>query len=97
MKNLFLITAAALTYSCAAPASAQGNCGLTEDVHRTLEKDYGMSVTFQGVSDNVALIQIYSNEETKRWVAVATLPDGRSCILDGGPYYEHTGGVGESL
>ncbi|ORE90664.1 putative signal peptide protein [Stappia sp. 22II-S9-Z10] len=83
-----LTTAAALALMCAVPiggASAQTVCkGRAEMVTWLLSAAQGrQQQQVFGLNGAGAVLELYSNG-AGRWTAVASMPNGRSCVVDSG-------------
>lgn len=75
-----LILAALTVYVL--PASAEPVCTTHDSMIATLSEVYDETVRFRGLDNEGVVIEILSSRAT--WSMIATLPDGRTCLLTSG-------------
>ena len=73
---------------CAGQASAQAQCANTIDVYDFLAEQHGESRQSRGFAESGAFVEMFANLETGSWTALVTLPDGQSCVVASGMYFE---------
>ena len=90
MRTLLVLAALVAAFFMAAPASAQMfprtvriPCSGPDALPNLLARDYGETVTEQGIADG-ALVQLWRNPETGSWTILMVMPDGMVCALAGG-------------
>tara|TARA_R110000824_G_C15178374_1_gene673540 strand:- start:1025 stop:1378 length:354 start_codon:yes stop_codon:yes gene_type:complete len=90
VKDIIIIAAAILAVFifvlwCASPAQAQG-CSSVKEGSVKLEKNYGETPVFRGVSASGYMIVIFLNSDSGTWTAARIMPQNRMvmCPLDAG-------------
>jgi hypothetical protein len=69
-------------------AHATPPCGAHDDQVSSLGREFGEVLQIQALSGNGTLIEMFVNPRTKTWTAMATTPDGKSCLLDAGADFQ---------
>ena len=88
MKNLILTTCVFLT-ACVAPSYAQNrNCGTRENIIERLVEKYGEELFGAGLTHTRGLLEVYVSPETGTWTILMSFPNGQSCLLQAGEYWE---------
>lgn len=84
------ILAAALAVLFAWPAYGQ-QCLPRDAFVAIAARDYGEARTFVGlVADQSGFVEMYANADTGSWTLIVSTPDGQSCIVATGEYYDMT-------
>lgn len=75
--------------SAQAQTRAQVVCTTHADMARQLEERHGERRTAVAVSESGSLIEVFSRPDGKTWSVIATMADGRTCLLlSGRDWYE---------
>ena len=77
---LGVVTTGAATYKL--------NCAPRDRVVRHLAKTYAEKVIAIGLSDRGAVIELILSDDRKSWTIITTTPDGNSCQIAEGKYWE---------
>ncbi len=64
------------------------NCAPRADVVRQLAQDYGETRRGVGLARQGAIMEVFASEDTGSWTITITLPDGVTCLVASGQYYE---------
>lgn len=84
IASAFVFGAAAL----APPVEAQGlRCLPRETLVETLSKQYNEQLTGGGLQNAQRLLEVWSSEETGSFTVFITRPNGLSCIMATGQYW----------
>ena len=85
------IISAALVFGAAAlapPLQAQGNGCMQRDVLvQRLAEDYKEQMTGAGLQNPQQLLEVWSADQTGSFTVFVTRPDGHSCVLATGRYW----------
>ena len=80
------------------PVHAQSTCGARDSVVRNLGEKYGEVRQGVGLTGSMAVYEIYASEETGSWTILKTTPNGMTCVMAVGEWWQgDQGNVGESL
>lgn len=83
------ITAVALTLMLgAAPVAAAGACAAHEAVAKQLEHRYAEAPVARGLAQSGKLLQVFSAKDGQTWTVVMIRPDGISCIVATGRFWQ---------
>ncbi len=63
-------------------------CGTRDRIVATLAGSYGEVRSGLGVQGQRSVIELWTSEETGSWTILMTWPDGMSCVLASGNYWE---------
>lgn len=84
MIKAFLITSL-LLLGTAATAQVSTNCNTYQLAQQMLSVEYGEYVAWEGVvSDNMVIVQLWTNPETGTWTHLVVSPDGNACVVADG-------------
>ncbi|QHQ36269.1 hypothetical protein [Algicella marina] len=96
MKRLVGSTAIALSVSLSlasglagSAAAQQKPCGEREQIVSRLGDKYGEARTARGLSHNNGMVEVYASEETGTWTILITLPNGETCLVAAGDFWEN--------
>lgn len=79
----------ALCFAATGPAEAANNrCGSHEKLVQILDDRYSETSVAYGLSASGQILQVYSSDDGASWTIVATTPQGQSCILATGKYWQ---------
>ncbi len=86
-----LLTAALAVFILAAPVQARSHlvCADRADVMAHLSKEWSEAVRGRGATNNGWLFEISRSENGKTWTATATLPNGMTCMMAAGEWWEN--------
>lgn len=59
-------------------------CGPREELVAQLARDWGESGRATGLIGSRAMIEVYASDSTGTFSIIATLPDGRACLIAAG-------------
>lgn len=71
-----------------AGAETAGHCGTREAVVGRLATTYGETRRGIGLTSGNAMMEVFASDETGSWTITVTLPDGRTCLIASGHYFE---------
>ena len=83
----FLI-AAFISIGFALPASAQMACGDRGEILERLSGKFSEAPVAMGLSNTGGVIEVLSSAEGSTWTIILTDPNGLSCLLAAGEYWE---------
>lgn len=83
---LLVFLASALITSMA--NAQQGNCAQRDQVVERLAAKYGEALKSRGLVPNNGVIELYSALKTGTWTIVITLPNGMTCLVAAGSFWE---------
>tara|TARA_Y100000310_G_scaffold344909_1_gene460418 strand:+ start:17965 stop:18285 length:321 start_codon:yes stop_codon:yes gene_type:complete len=90
---VFLLT---LCFSFSTLAQQQQNgpvCADAKIMREKITKEHKEIVAFTGLTNNgKAVLEIFVNEETRKWTLIGTKPDGISCVISHGSVYDFVKG-----
>lgn len=72
------------------PVYAQQNCAPRELVLESLANEYGETRQSIGMSDGGMLVETFASDESGSWTITVTTPQGMTCLVASGQYYEKT-------
>lgn len=77
----------AMSYGCA-HAQQQPSCGPREPGVARLAEVFGETLHSLGMTTGGNVLEIYVNDETGTWTAIASRPDGVSCEVANGEMWQ---------
>lgn len=88
--RVFAGSAVALGVLLAAKAAVaeEPRCTTHEKITRQLEQRYAEVPVSLGLSSAGKLVQVFSTEDGATWTLVLTQPDGTSCVVGAGRYWQ---------
>jgi len=86
----FGASAVALGMLLAAKAAVaeEPRCTTYDEITRQLEQRYAEVPVSLGLSSAGKLVQVFSTEDGATWTLVLTQPDGTSCVVGAGRYWQ---------
>ena len=92
MKRTFLTLTAGLGLSICATSIAQAqnlqHCATRDLVVERLAQKYGESRQALGLGTQGAMVEIFASEDSGSWTITVTAPDGTTCLVASGLYWE---------
>ena len=85
-RIIFACVASGLLASTAV-AQPRGACGDRTQMVAHLASRYGEIRTGAGLGANNMLVEVFASPDTGSWTILATLPDGRSCMVAAGQHW----------
>lgn len=87
--RLFAASALAVTAVLSAEgAAAAGRCTDHDKVASLLENKHDETPVSLGLASSGKLVQVFSTEDGATWTLVLTEPDGTSCVVASGRYWQ---------
>ena len=83
-----IVSAAILGVISSSVANHQPNCARRDRVVRHLSNTYAERTIAIGLTDLGGVIELFQSNDGKTWTIVTTMPDGISCQIAGGKYWE---------
>lgn len=77
-----------ISVGLAFPAAAQMACGDRSDILTRLEGKYSEAPVAMGLSNTGGVIEVLSSPEGNTWTIIMTDPNGLSCLIAAGEYWE---------
>lgn len=77
-----------ISLGLAFPAAAQMACGDRTDILTSLEGKYEEAPVAMGLSNTGGVIEVLSSPEGNTWTIIMTDPNGLSCLIAAGEYWE---------
>ena len=74
------------------PAQAQTArtiCGERDQIVETLTGRFGETARSWGMGPNNRIVEVYASEETGTWTITITAPNGTTCLVAAGQYWEN--------
>jgi len=89
MKRFGCIAAALFVATVSLPAFAQQQrCTQRPNIVGHLAKKFSESPVAIGLSSSGGIIEVFSSEQGGSWTIIITMPDGNSCLMAAGEYWE---------
>lgn len=82
------LVAAMISAGFVFPASAQMACGDREEIIERLSGKFSEAPVAMGLSNTGGVIEVLSSAEGGTWSIIVTDPNGLSCLLAAGEYWE---------
>ncbi len=76
--------------SIAFPALAAKHCGNRANFLQQLKNQYGEYRVAIGVTDSGSVVEILASENGSTWTLIVTMPNGKTCVMATGKYWETT-------
>ncbi len=74
---------------CSAPAAAQTSaCADRTMIVERLASEYGETRQAIGLASANQVVEIFASDETGSWTITVTRPDGMTCLMAAGQYFE---------
>lgn len=90
MLRIFGASALALAVLLGARgASAEPRCADYNEISRQLERRHAEEPISLGLSSAGKVVQVFSTIDGATWTMVVTEPDGKSCVIAAGTYWQH--------
>ena len=77
-----------LLLACKAAVAEEPRCTTQSEITKQLEERYGEVPVSLGLSSAGKLVQVFSTEDGATWTLVFTQPDGLSCVVATGRYWQ---------
>ena len=81
-----------LTLGMAPVATAQSNpgmiCGTRANIVGQLNTRFGEQARAIGLAGQTRIVEVFVSDETGSWTITVTSPDGTTCLIAAGEYYE---------
>jgi hypothetical protein len=71
-----------------AAVAEEPRCTTHDEITRQLEQRYAEVPVSLGLSSAGKLVQVFSTEDGATWTLVLTQPDGTSCVVGAGRYWQ---------
>ncbi len=78
----------ALLIGFQAPASAQAACAPHAEVTKQLANGHSENPVGIGLANNGAVVEVFSSSDGSSWTIIMTMPNGMSCLVTAGEYWE---------
>lgn len=88
MKRVTFLLIGLMAFA-ATPVAAQSVCGDRNEIVSRLESGYEEKAAAIGLSSNGGVVELYRSKKGS-WTLLITKPDGVSCLLAAGEYWENT-------
>jgi hypothetical protein len=86
-----IIFSALVAAGIALPAAAEQQvCGKRADVIKQLSVKYSEAPTAMGLSSDGGVLEVLTSTDRNTWTIIVTRPDGLSCMVAVGEYWETT-------
>ena len=86
-----ILFAALVTAGLALPAAAEQQvCGKRADVIKQLSVKYSEAPAAMGLSSDGGVLEVLASADGNTWTIIVTQPDGLSCMVAAGEYWETT-------
>ncbi len=82
------VFAFALLFGVQAPASAQAACAPHAEITKQLASGYSENPVGIGLASNGAVVEVFSSSDGSSWTIIMTMPNGVSCLVSAGEYWE---------
>ncbi len=70
------------------PALAAKNCGNRSHFLQQLKNNFGENRVAIGVTDSGSVVEILASENGSTWTLILTMPNGKTCVMATGKYWE---------
>lgn len=77
-----------LLFGFQAPASAQAACAPHAEVTKQLASGHSENPVGIGLASNGAVVEVFSSSDGSSWTIIMTMPNGMSCLVTAGEYWE---------
>ena len=78
----------ALLLGAKAAVAEEARCTAHAEITKQLEQRYAEAPVSLGLSSAGRLVQVFSTEDGATWTLVLTQPDGTSCVVGSGRYWQ---------
>jgi hypothetical protein len=78
----------ALLLGAKAAGAQEASCSSHGEITKQLEQRYAEAPVSLGLSSSGRLVQVFSTEDGATWTMVLTRPDGLSCVVASGKYWQ---------
>lgn len=87
------------TMNAAQAQTARSICGDRDQIVETLTGRLGETPQSWGMGPSGRIIEVYASEETGTWTITITAPNGTTCLVAAGQYWENLAPIpaGEAL
>ena len=69
--------------------TARSFCGERDQIVDTLTGRMGETAQSWGMGPNNRIVEVFASEETGSWTITITAPDGTTCLVAAGQYWEN--------
>ena len=88
LRTLLATTLGLGALTLAAPASAQGICGVRGDFVDHLAQRHREAPAAMGLASNGKMVEVLTNTETGTWTIIVTNADGSACVIAAGEAWQ---------